>query len=277
MARVTLALLALVAIVGCYAEEPNAKLPGVQDLTPDTFDKFVGGAKAALVEFYAPWCGHCKMLTPEYKKLGEAVTGDAALNSRLVVAKVNADEHPELGSRFEVQGYPTIKFCPRGKKGSKSVCKDYNGDRKSDAMLEFLKGKLEADKGFARVEKLDEIAKKAAKAGKEELKKIAEEIEAAAKKLSGDAKANGEIYAKLAKKAADKGSDWFATERARLDRMVASGSVAANKLSEMLAKSSILGGFLGEPAAPAAADDDKDGDDGDDDDGDDDDDDKDEE
>ena len=58
------------------------------DLTPDTFDKTVNGGKHVLVEFYAPWCGHCKHLTPELKKLGAAVTADPSLKSRVVIAKV---------------------------------------------------------------------------------------------------------------------------------------------------------------------------------------------
>lgn len=69
----------------------------------------IDGSKAALIEFYAPWCGHCKRLTPEYKKLGEAIATNPKLNSRVVIAKVDADQHRELGERFQVQGFPTSK------------------------------------------------------------------------------------------------------------------------------------------------------------------------
>jgi len=80
----------------------------------------------------------------------------------------------------------------------------YEGARTKDAFATFLKGKLEADKGFARVEALDALALKAGAAAKEDLKKLVGELEAAAGKLEGDAKANGEVYVKLAKKALEK-------------------------------------------------------------------------
>ena len=80
-----------------------------------SFDKHVTGGKLAIVEFYAPWCGHCKHLTPEYKTLGETVAGDPALAQRVVVAKVDADQHRPLGERFGVRGFPTIKVFRRGK------------------------------------------------------------------------------------------------------------------------------------------------------------------
>lgn len=53
-------------------------------LTAKTFDDAVGKDKAALVEFYAPWCGHCKKLAPEFEKLGEAFKA----NKDVLIAKV---------------------------------------------------------------------------------------------------------------------------------------------------------------------------------------------
>lgn len=54
-------------------------------------------------------------LTPVYKELGEQVSSDGKLASRVVIAKVNADEHRGLGERFGIQGFPTIKYFGRGK------------------------------------------------------------------------------------------------------------------------------------------------------------------
>lgn len=64
-------------------------------LTTETFDSVVLGSKAALVEFYAPWCGHCKSLAPKYEQLAKAFAGE----SEVVIAKVDATEEQDLASR----------------------------------------------------------------------------------------------------------------------------------------------------------------------------------
>ena len=64
-------------------------------LTEENFDSLVGGAKGALVEFYAPWCGHCKTLAPKYEKLAEVFAGD----KEVLIAKVDATEEEGLGTR----------------------------------------------------------------------------------------------------------------------------------------------------------------------------------
>ena len=74
-------------------------------LTPENFAKKVEKSKSLwIVEFYAPWCGHCKHLTPEWKKAAAALKGIAK------VGAVDADAHRELGSKFGVSGFPTIKI-----------------------------------------------------------------------------------------------------------------------------------------------------------------------
>ena len=82
----------------------------VKQLTVSDFDKFATGDKGALVEFYAPWCGHCKQLTPTYEELGKVFAGE----SNVVIAKVDATEEEALGSKYEIQGFPTIKWFPPG-------------------------------------------------------------------------------------------------------------------------------------------------------------------
>ncbi len=62
-----------------------------------------------IVDFWAPWCGPCKMVAPVLDKLAKEYDG------KLVVAKVNTDENQEWASRYGVQGIPTMLFISAGK------------------------------------------------------------------------------------------------------------------------------------------------------------------
>merc|ERR1711922_6745 len=85
-------------------------------------------AKDVLVEFYAPWCGHCKSLEPIYNQLGDKYKD----SETIVVAKmVSTANEVEI---VKVQGFPTIKLF---KKGDNKIV-DYNGERTLDGMSKFL-------------------------------------------------------------------------------------------------------------------------------------------
>ena len=64
-----------------------------------------------LVDFYAPWCGHCKKLEPAYS---EAAATLAALDEPLYIAKLDATEHKEAAGKFEIRGFPTLKLFKNG-------------------------------------------------------------------------------------------------------------------------------------------------------------------
>ena len=75
-----------------------------------TFDALVRDApQPVVVDFWAPWCGPCRMVAPELARFAAANAG------RLVVAKVNTDEVPELGERFRIRSIPTMAVFRGGK------------------------------------------------------------------------------------------------------------------------------------------------------------------
>merc|ERR1712156_1181011 len=86
-------------------------------------------AKHVLVEFYAPWCGHCKQLAPTWDKLGEHFKDDDSI----VIAKSDATQNEFDG--VEVQGFPTLKYFP---KGEGAAMMDYNGGRDLDSLIKFV-------------------------------------------------------------------------------------------------------------------------------------------
>eukprot|EP00871_Galdieria_phlegrea_P004081 jgi/Galph1/4674/GphlegSOOS_G3338.1 len=106
------------------------------DLDEKEFDRVIDGSKPALVEFYAPWCGHCKNLAPEYERLGEA----AKNIPDVIVAQVDADTHKGLAKRFGVQGFPTIKWFY--KSVDKDNAEDFSGSRTAESLVDFIHKKL---------------------------------------------------------------------------------------------------------------------------------------
>lgn len=81
---------------------------GIVDLTQETFDAQIGQG-ITLVDFWAPWCGPCRTQTPILEGLAPKVAG------RVVIAKVNVDEWPDLAARFNVRGIPTLILFKDGK------------------------------------------------------------------------------------------------------------------------------------------------------------------
>ncbi len=109
----------------------KGKAGAVVTLTPDNFDEQVlSGETPWMVEFFAPWCGHCKNLAPEWASAAEQTAGE---NVRW--GAVDADAHRDLGQRFGVKGFPTIKMFPAGSKKD-SDAKDYNGPREAAGLAE---------------------------------------------------------------------------------------------------------------------------------------------
>jgi protein disulfide-isomerase A6 len=104
-----------------------SKASGVVDLNSNNFDHRVKDSDSIwVVEFYAPWCGHCKQLQPEYEKAAKALQGI------IMVGGVNCDDHKDLCGQFGVKGFPTIKIFA----ANKNKPEDYNGPRNAAGIVE---------------------------------------------------------------------------------------------------------------------------------------------
>ncbi|XP_054799237.1 protein disulfide-isomerase [Prosopis cineraria] len=115
------------------AEEAEGK-EFVVTLDHSNFSDTVSKHNFIVVEFYAPWCGHCKKLAPEYEKAASILSSH---DPPVVLAKVDANEEKnrDLATQFDVRGFPTIKIL---RNGGKDV-QEYKGPRETDGIVEYLK------------------------------------------------------------------------------------------------------------------------------------------
>ncbi|XP_041105598.1 protein disulfide-isomerase A6-like [Polyodon spathula] len=118
----TVACTLFLTVNGFYSSSDD-----VVELTPANFNGEVLQSDSLwLVEFYAPWCGHCQSLTPHWKKAATALKGVVK------VGAVDADQHKSLGSQYGIRGFPTIKIFG----SNKNKAEDYQGARSSQAIVD---------------------------------------------------------------------------------------------------------------------------------------------
>ncbi len=80
----------------------------VIELTSSNFDATVSGSKPSLVDFWAEWCGPCRMIAPTISELADDFDGRAS------VGKVNVDDEPRIAEKFRVRSIPTLLFFRDG-------------------------------------------------------------------------------------------------------------------------------------------------------------------
>ncbi|KAB2628524.1 protein disulfide-isomerase 5-2-like [Pyrus ussuriensis x Pyrus communis] len=102
----------------------------VLELDDSNFDSAISALDLVLVDFYAPWCGHCKRLSPQLDAAAPLLAG---LKHPVAIAKLNADKFTSVARKYEIDAYPTLKLFMHG------VPMEYNGPRKAESLVRYLK------------------------------------------------------------------------------------------------------------------------------------------
>lgn len=152
---------------------------GVTVVVALNYDEVViNNEKDVLLEFYAPWCGHCKSLAPKYDELAALYAADADVSSKVTIAKVDAtaNDVPD-----EIQGFPTIKLFPAG---SKDAPITYSGARTLEDLVKFV---AENGKYKASVVIPEPVVEETKEEAKEAAEKVAEAVEEATEAVKSEA------------------------------------------------------------------------------------------
>lgn len=105
----------------------------VIELKDSNFDSEIRRYDVALVKFYAPWCGHCKRMAPEFDTASGVLKRD---DNPVALIKVDCTVETKTCSKHSVSGYPTLKIFKAG-----VVASDYQGPRESDGIIKYMRTK----------------------------------------------------------------------------------------------------------------------------------------
>ncbi|KAF4698464.1 hypothetical protein FOZ63_014168, partial [Perkinsus olseni] len=102
-----------------FAAEKESK---VHQLTDDNMEDFVKTHKYALVKFYAPWCGHCKKIAPEFEQAATELAEEVG-EEKVALGEIDATEHKKMAEKYNIRGYPTLFWFVDGEES------EYGGGR----------------------------------------------------------------------------------------------------------------------------------------------------
>jgi len=132
-------LLLLCAMAWAHDAAAPAESANVLILTDANFEETLQKHEYVLVKFYAPWCGHCKHLAPEYAKAADALQEQG---SKTALANLDATVEKATAAKFNIRGYPTLILFKNGQEQEK-----YSGARTAEAIAAFMQEKAGEKKG----------------------------------------------------------------------------------------------------------------------------------
>ncbi|KAK7595556.1 hypothetical protein V9T40_013381 [Parthenolecanium corni] len=139
----------LICLAGVFADESD-----VLQLTDDDFDSTLSQFETSLVMFYAPWCGHCKRLKPDFEKAAQILSKN---DPPITLVKVDCTESGKSTcNNHGVSGYPTVKIFRYGK-----FVKEYTGPRNADGIVKYMKAQVgPGSKVISSVEDFNKVTSK---------------------------------------------------------------------------------------------------------------------
>nr|GLL38756.1 protein disulfide-isomerase-like [Ipomoea trifida] len=131
---ISIILTVLLAVSAASAQGEDEQKEHVLTLDHTNFTETVSKHEFIVVEFYAPWCGHCKRLAPEYEKAASLLRSH---DPPITLAKIDLSDKAssEIATKFEIQFYPTIKILRSGG----NAIQEYKGPREADGLVAYLK------------------------------------------------------------------------------------------------------------------------------------------
>jgi len=238
----------LLLLVGsfCFLSS-NAEEEGkdVLIVTDANIQQAIDGSKHVLLKVYAPWCGHCKSLAPTWDKLATTFRDEPSVE----IAKLDATGETASAKKFEVKGYPTLLFFP---KGQPSNYKTYQGARSLEALVDWVNKEASTYRKpggsiletGGRIQQLDDAITKVFESCTTKENCLAAISEAvggvtADPMFDGNQKKLFDYYSSAVKKVQG-AEDWLQTEIDRLKKMSQKASMAAEQQLYLYSRLNVL-------------------------------------